>query len=111
MHQHAGAVYCAYILKRCCFKLTIDNSVIFLSLIHFHHQKAKMEFSIHQDMDEEEIILHSGDEGSAALLPQLLSGKGNGKVFLAYKEDNTLLPGDGVSASQSLTALVRIGNR
>ena len=68
---------------------------MFYSMIYCHHQKATMAFSIHQDMDEEENTLLPGDGGSAAQLPPVLDGIGNGEGFFAYEEENTLRPVDG----------------
>ena len=39
-----------------------------------------------------------------------LSGIGNGEGVLLYEEENTLLPGDGGSATQSFPPLAGIGN-
>ena len=109
-HQHSGAVFCASIFQCCFFKLTIAYSVLFYSLIHFHHQKATMEFSTHQDMDEEDNKLLPGDGGSAAQLPPALAGIGNREGVLAYEENNTLFAGDWGSDAQLFPELNGIGN-
>ena len=78
MHQHAGAVFYDSILQCCCLKLAIAYSVIFYSLIHCHHQKATIAFSIHQDMDKEDNTLRPGVGGSSAQYPPVLYGIWNG---------------------------------
>ena len=69
-----------------------------------------MEFSTHQDMDEEENKLLPGDGGSAAQLPPALAGIGNREGVLAYEENNTLFAGDWGSDAQLFPELAGRGN-